>query len=162
MLKKILISAVAASLVAAPLGAGALAKPKKKGPKPYVSPVVDIRAGHPAFHGTSGTLVTVTAQEFIRRCAVPASNGVDAAVYEVPADYKGLQAPMKAVGTGASVQPHDLDIYLFDESCTEVAFFNAEGTDEVGILTPDTAFIVLHNYAPGPVSAHFELTPPRK
>ncbi len=162
MLKKIMIAAVAASLVVAPVGAGALAKGKKKGPKPYVSPEITIRTGHPAFHGQSGTLLTVTAQEFIRRCAVPASNGADAAVYEVPADYKGLQAPIKAIGTGASVQPHDLDIYLFDDTCTETAYFNPVGTDEVGFLTPDTAFILLHNYEPGPVTTHFELTPPGK
>jgi hypothetical protein len=162
MLKKILIAAVAASLVAAPLGAGALAKGKKKGPKPYVSPEITIQTGHPAFHDASGTLLTVTAQEFVRRCAVPASNGADAAVYEVPAAYKGLEAPIKAIGAGASVQPHDLDIYLFDETCTETAFYNAVGTDELGYITTDTAFILLHNYAAGPVTAHFELTPPRK
>lgn len=159
MLKKTLVALVAASLVAAPLGGDALAKAKKKkGPKPYVSPEITIRTGHPAFHSTSGTLLTVTAQEFIRRCAIPASNGVDAAVYEVPADYAGSVAVIKAIGTGASVQPHDLDIYMFDETCTEVAYYNAVGTDELGYTTTDTAFVLLHNYAPGPVTAHFELT----
>jgi hypothetical protein len=162
MLRKIMIATVAASLVAAPFGAGALAKGKKKGPKPYVSPEIAIRTGHPAFHSASGTLLTVTAQEFIRRCAVPASNGADAAVYEVPAAYKGLVAPIKAIGTGSSVQPHDLDIYLFDDTCTETGYYNAVGTDELGYITADTAFILLHNYAPGPVTAHFELSPPGK
>ncbi|HEX2195888.1 MAG TPA: hypothetical protein VHJ76_03090, partial [Actinomycetota bacterium] len=158
MLKKTLVSLVAASLVAAPLGTGALAKAKKKkGPKPYVSEEITIQTGHPAFHSASGTLLTVTAQEFIRTCAVPASNGADAAVYAIPEEYEGIEATIKAIGTGASVQPHDLDIYLFDESCTEVAFYNAVGTDELGITTKDTAFVLLHNYSPGPVTAHFEL-----
>lgn len=162
MLKKILISAVAASLVVAPVGAGALAKGKKKAPKPYVSEEITIEMGHPAFHGNSGTLLTVTAQEFIRTCAIPTTNGVDAAVYEIPADYRGVAATIKAIGTGASVQPHDLDIYLYDESCTEAGFYNATGTDEIGILTPEAAFVVLHNYSPGPVTAHMELTAPAK
>ncbi|MDQ3951513.1 MAG: hypothetical protein M3279_00920 [Actinomycetota bacterium] len=159
MLKKTLVSLVAASLVAAPLGTGALAKAKKKkGPKPYVSSEITIQTGHPAFHSASGTLLTVTAQEFIRRCAVPASNGADAAVYEVPEEYKGLQAMIKAVGADAA-GAYDLDIYLFDKSCTEVAFYNAVGTDELGFTTKDTAFVLLHNYEPGPVTAHFELSP---
>ncbi len=162
MLKKTLVSLLAASLVAAPAGAGALAKAKKKkGPKPYVSADITIRTGHTAAHGASGTLVTVTAQEFIRRCAIPASNGVDAAVFEVPADYKGLQASIKAVGTGAGPAGYDLDLYLFDESCSEVAYYNPVGTDEVGIMTPDTAFILVHQYQPGPVTTHIELTPPK-
>ena len=161
MLKKILVSVVAASLVAVPVGTAALAKGKKKGPKPYVSPEMTIQVGHPAFHDASGTLLTVTAQEFIRTCAIPASNGADAAVFEVPAEYKGLQAPIKAIGSGSNVG-HDLDIYLFDDACTEVGFYNATGTDEYGILTADTAYVLLHNYTGDPVTAHFELAPPSK
>lgn len=162
MLRKTLVTLVAAALVAAPAGTGALAKAKKKkGPKPYVSSEIAIQTGHTAAHGPSGTLVTVTAQEFIRRCALPASNGVDAAVYEVPADYRGLMAPVKAIGTGAAAA-YDLDLYLFDESCNEVAYYNPVGTDEVGIITADTAFVLVHNYEPGPVTVHIELTPPAK
>ncbi|HEV2755150.1 MAG TPA: hypothetical protein VG318_05165 [Actinomycetota bacterium] len=161
MLKKVLVSVVAAFLVAAPVGAGALAKGKKKAPKPYVSPEMTIQVGHPAFHDASGTLLTVTAQEFINTCAVPASNGVDAAVYEVPAEYKGIQATIKAIGSGSQV-PHDVDIYLFNDACEEVGFYNATGTDELGILTADTAFVLLHNYTGDPVNVHYELTPPGK
>jgi hypothetical protein len=160
MLKKTLVMLVAAALVAAPVSSGAFAKGKKqKRPKPYVSEEITIQTGHPAAHSQSGTLVTLTAQEFIRTCAIPASNGVDAAVYEVPADYKGLTASIKALGSGAGPGGYDLDLYLFDESCTEVAFYNPTGTDEVGILTPETAFILVHQYAPGPVTAHIELAP---
>lgn len=157
MLKKTLITLVAAALVAAPVGSGALAAKKKKGPKPYVSDEIAIQTGHPAFHGQSGTLVTVTAQEFINTCAIPATNGVDAAVFEVPADYKGRTASIKAIGTGAGPAGYDLDLYLFDETCTEVASFNPTSTDEVGILTPETAFVLVHDYQPGPVTTHIEL-----
>ena len=162
MLKKTLVTLIAVSLVAAPAGAGALAKAKKKkGPKPYVSSEIAIQSGHTAARSQSGTLVGVTAQEFIRTCALPRTNGVDSAVFEVPADYLGLQGQIKAIGSGAAAN-YDLDLYLFDESCTEVAFYNPVGTDEVGILTTDTVFIVVHNHEPGPVSTHIELTPPSK
>lgn len=159
MLKKTLIAVVAAALVAAPAGAGAFAKGKKKGPKPYVSEEITIQTGHPAAHSQSGTLVTITAQEFIRTCALPSSNGVDAAVYAVPADYRGLTASIKALGSAAGPAGYDLDLYLFDESCAEVAVYNPTNTDEVGILTPDTAFVLVHQYQPGPVTAHIELAP---
>lgn len=162
MLKKVLVSLVAASLIAAPAGAGAFAKGKKKGPKPYVSADITIQTGHPAAHSQSGTLVTVTAQEFIRTCAIPATNGVDAAVFEVPAEYKGLaMASIKAVGSAAGPAGYDLDLYLFDESCTEVAAYNPTNTDEIGILTADTAFILVHQYQPGPITTHIELAPPK-
>ncbi|HYP24400.1 MAG TPA: hypothetical protein VEV43_12570 [Actinomycetota bacterium] len=160
MLKKTLVTLVAAALVAAPVGTGAFAKgKKKKGPKPYVSEEITIQSGHPAAHSQSGTLVTITAQEFIRTCALPSTNGVDAAVYEVPADYKGLTASIKALGTGAGPAGYDLDLYLYDESCTEVAVYNPSNTDEFGVLTPDTAFILVHNYQPGPITQHIELAP---
>ena len=161
MLKKLLVSLVAASLVVAPVGAGALAKGKKKGPKPYVSPEMTLQVGHPAFHDASGTLLTATAQEFIRTCAVPASNGLDALVYELPAEYAGIQAQIKAIGSGSNI-PHDLDIYLFNDACEEVGFYNATGTDELGILSADTAFVLLHNYTGDPLTVHYELTPPGK
>jgi hypothetical protein len=162
MFRKTLVTLLAACVVAAPAGAGAFAKAKKKkGPKPYVSEQITIQAGHPAFRSQSGTLVTVTAQEFIQTCAIPTSNGVDAAVYEVPADYKGLTASIKAIGAAPGPGGYDLDLYLFDESCAEVAIYNPTGTDEVGILTADTAFVLVHQYAPGPVTAHIELTPPK-
>lgn len=158
MPKKTLVTLVAAMLVAAPVGTGALAAKKKKGPKPYVSEEITIQTGHPAAHSQSGTLLTVTAQEFIRTCAVPSTNGVDAAVYEVPADYKGLTASIKAIGSAPGPAGYDLDLYLFDDACTEVGVYNPTNTDEVGILTPETAFILVHQYQPGPVTAHIELS----
>lgn len=157
MFKKTVVTLAAAALVVAPIGTGALAAKKKKGPKPYVSEEIAIQTGHPAAHSQSGTLLTVTAQEFIRTCAVPSSNGFDAAVFEVPAEYKGLTASIKALGAGAPA-PYDLDIYLYDDSCTEVGVYNPTNTDETGILTPETAYVLVHNYQPGPVNAHIELT----
>lgn len=158
MLRKTLVALVAASLVAAPVAGAAAKGKKKKGPKPYVSSEIAIQTGHPAAHSQSGTLLTVTAQEFINTCAIPATNGLDAAVFEVPAEYKGLTASVKALGTGAAA-PYDLDIYLYDESCAEVGVYNPTNTDEAGILTTDTAYVLVHNYQPGPVTAHIELAP---
>ena len=65
---------------------------KKKGPKPYTSEEATINVGHPVFYANSGTLLSATAQEFLNTCAIPQSNGVDAYVYEIPADYAKLSA----------------------------------------------------------------------
>ncbi|HVF53088.1 MAG TPA: hypothetical protein VNC78_05710 [Actinomycetota bacterium] len=159
MLKKLCVLALALSLVASPAMAGGKKKAKPKGPAPWTSPDVTLVAPHPVLYGQSGTVVGVTAQEFINTCAIPSSNGVDAYVFEVPADYKGLQATVKAIGVGGPAG-YDLDIYLFDESCGVTFAYNAANTDETGTTTTDTAFILIHNYAADPVlTAHVELEP---
>ncbi len=144
----------------------ASAAKKKKGPKPYTSEEVSIAAGHAAFYGTSGTLLSVTAQEFINTCAIPGSNGVDAYVFEVPADYQGIDSAISAFGSG-STTGHDLDIYLADESCAITMAWNSTNVDETGIVPKGTAYILLHSFGTGAspagggdtVTAHFELKP---
>ena len=81
MRKNILVAILLLGLLAA-LSAPASAGKKKL--KPYKSETITIAAGHPAFYSTSGTLLTVTAQEFLQTCAIPSSNGLDAYVFEVP------------------------------------------------------------------------------
>lgn len=161
MTRKLLIIGLVLAIAAA-LGAPASAakKKKKKGPKPYKSEEVTIEFGHPVFNGASGTVVAVTAQEFIQTCSIPSSNGLDAYVWEVPEDYLGRIAAISAVGqknAAGDVLPYDLDIYTFDENCEPVLAFNAAGTDESGTLTPETAYILIHNYVGDPVTLHYEL-----
>lgn len=152
-----LVLAIAAALGAPAASAG---KKKKKGPKPYKSEEVTVEVGHPMFFGQSGTLLGITPQEFINSCAIPSTNGLDAYVFEVPKDYLGKPAMIAAVGqpnAAGSALPYDLDIYLFNDACEPILPFNAAGTDESGILTPDTAYLVVHNYTGDPVTFHIEL-----
>jgi len=105
--------------------------------------------------------VGVTPQEFINSCSLPSSNGLDAAVFEVPKDYQNITSQIEATGVGTtdSVLPADIDIYLFDSSCVEVGKFNSVGTSESGVLSAGTAFVLLHNYEGGPTELQFTLKP---
>lgn len=156
MTKKLLILGLVLALVAA-LAGPSLAK-KKKGPKPYTSEEVTVELGHPVFYGTSGTVVGVTPQEFIQSCELPSSNGLDAYVFEVPKEYQKITSSIDATGSAQGIE-HDIDIYLFDSSCASVGAFNAAGTDESGVVSPGTSFILLHNYTGGPTTMQFTLKP---
>ncbi len=156
-MKRILIATLALALVAGS-GSAAVAGKKKKGPKPYKSETVSIATGHTVLNSASGSVLSVTAQEFMARCALPDSNGLDAYVFEVPKEYQSITSAIQATGAGAPV-PHDLDIYLFDSSCAITVAFNTETADESGLLPVGTAFILIHNYQPGPVDAAFTLKP---
>lgn len=162
MAKRLLVIALVLALTAALVGPAAAGKKKKKkkGPKPYVSETVTIDIAHPAFHGLSGTHLTITGQEFLRSCAVPSSNGVDAYVFEVPEEYLDLESMVKAVGDSAPALGYDLDIYMYDADCNETLFFNSAGTDETGLKPKGTSWILLHPYGlpvADSVDAHIEL-----
>ena len=158
----LLTLAVAASLG----GSAAAAKKKPKGPKPYKSEEVTIALGHSVQYSNSGTVVGITAQEFINRCAIPNSNGVDAYVWEVPEDYRNVDAELIALGKGGTAG-YDLDIYLFDESCGITLAANSTSSDERTIMAKGTAYILVHNFGSpsspagggDSVTAHFELKP---
>lgn len=160
MSKKLLVLALVAALLAA-FAAPSVAKKKKKGPKPYTSETVTVQLGHTVLNSQSQTLVGVTPQEFLNSCAIPSSNGVDAWVFEVPAEYQKITSLIEAEGVGVTdgAVAADMDIYLFDAACEQIGTFNTVGTSESGALSAGTAFILLHNYAGGPTDMSFTLTP---
>ena len=160
-MKKFLVLLLVLGLVVSIVGPAGAKKKKKKAVKPYVTEEVEIQAGHPMFNGQSGSLVSVTGQEFLNTCAIPSSNGVDGWVFEVPAAYQKISASAEATGTSVTdaAAPADLDMYFFDDSCTQVGAANAAGTDEFGAMSPGVAFIFLHNYTGGPTTAKITLKP---
>ena len=154
-MKKLIALAVALAIVVAPTTA--LAGKKKKGPKPF-SETASIQTGHPVFNGNSGTIVGLTAQEFMNTCSIPASNGFDAFVFEVPAEYQKIEAQLEATGAGG-VYAYDVDVYTFDSSCAMTSAQNTPGTDQSGYLAKGTAFVLVHNYEPGPIDVTLTLKP---
>ena len=164
-MKKLLALLVTLVLAASIAGPAAAAK-KKKGPKPFKSEEVSIELGHTAAYGTSGTILGVTAQEFMNSCAIPQTNGLDAYVWETPADYKNLQASITAKGSGSS-PGYDLDIVFFDASCKLTFASQSTSSDESAVMPKGTAFILIYNFGSpdvpvggsGPATARFELKP---
>lgn len=160
MSRKILVLCLVAALIAAFMApAGAAKRKKKKAPKPYTSEEVDIVLSHPVANGQSGSVVGVTAQEFMQNCAIPSSNGLDAWVFEVPGPYRKINARTEAMGTTTG-GVYDLDLYYFDKDCElHGAPSNAEGTNETGYMSKGTRYVLMHNYLGEPVTAHLMLKP---
>ena len=157
-MKKLLVLALVLGLVVSIVGPAG-AKKKKKAPKPFVSEEVTIELGHPVANGNSGSLASVTGQEFLNTCAVPSTNGVDGWVFEVPAEYQKIAASAEATGTSVTdaASPADMDMYFFDETCKQVGQANAAGTDEFGAMSPGVSYIFLHNYTGGPTTGQITL-----
>jgi len=156
MRKNILIAILLLGLVAA-LSAPAAAKKKKKKVKPYKSETVTIAVGHPVFNGATGSVVSVTGQEFLQTCSIPSSNGFDAYVFAVPKPYQKLIASVEAIGESPTPVPYDLDIYMYDKKCNQVGASNAVSTDESGVMGKGTAYLLVHPYTGAPVDTFITL-----
>lgn len=158
MLRRTMVLGLVLMLVATvqPAAAGK----KKPKTKPYKSEEVTIAVAHPVFYGDTDSVNNVTAKEFESSCAVPASNGFDAYVFEVPAGYQTITASVKAIGSARTPAGYDLDVFMYDKDCAVKAVSNAEGTDETGVMPAGVSWILVQNYLGEPgVSFHIELAP---
>ena len=160
----LLLTLLVAASLASPASAG---KKKAKGPKPYKSEEVTIQLGHSSLYATTGEVLGITAQEFINSCAIPNTNGVDAFVWEVPADYKNVDALVTAYGTAGSAG-YDLDILLFDETCEITQATQSDAADEMSVMAKGaTTYILVYNFGTtstpvggsDPVTVHIEIKP---
>ena len=155
-MKKMIAVAAALALVVAP--SSALAG-KKKGPKPYTSDTASIATGHPVLSSASGSLVSITGQEFLNTCGIPATNGLDGYVFEIPAEYQAINSSVEVTGVTPAADLYDVDLYAFDADCVQKQALNTAGTDESGSLLAGTAYVFIHNYNPGPLDVQFTLKP---
>ena len=154
MLKKTI--ALGLALALSLVGSAAVAKTKK--PKPYKSEDVQIAIAHPVVYGSTGSVNSVTAQEFQNSCAIPNSNGLDGYVFEVPKQFSKIDAQLDAIGEAGGAAGYDLDIYLYSPDCTPTLAFNQEGTDEAALLPKGTGWIFVHNYLGDPnTTFHIEI-----
>lgn len=163
-MKKTTVVLLALALSASLLGPAEAGKKKKI--KPYVSESVTIQLAHSAQYGNSGTVATVTGQEFINTCAIPNSNGFDSYVFEVPAAWQKAEASLEAIGDSATTVAYDLDLFTFDASCAITLAAQGTGGDETTVMPKGTAYILIHNFGSAtdagggdPVTAHIELKP---
>lgn len=165
-MRKTLALLLTIAVIASLAGPAAAGKKKKKGPKPYKSEEVTIQLGHAVAYGNSGEILGITPQEFVNTCAIPTTNGVDAYVWEVPEDYRNIDALITAYGAGGTAG-YDLDIFLFDDACAVTMASQNTTTDETTVMTKGTAYIMVHNFGAATaqvggsdaVTARFELKP---
>lgn len=156
------IVAMVGALVAAP--ATAAKKKKKKGPKPFTSSEGLIGVPHTVYYSSTGEVHSVTAKEFENRCVIPASNGLDAYVWEVPAEYQAIESNIETFSAGDA---YDLYAFFYKEDCTLQPYaLAASGSTGLvafaprGIMPPGTAYVVMANFLGDPGAAiHFTLKP---
>lgn len=157
MRKKVLVAILLLGLISALSAPASAGKKRKKKVKPYKSETASIAVAHPVFNSASGTLVSVTGQEFLQSCSIPATNGLDAHVFKIPKPYQKLVASIEAIGETATPVPYDLDIYLYDKKCNQVGVANAAGEDESGVMGKGTAYALVHIYTGPPMDAYIKL-----
>ena len=158
--RNLIVVALVIGLLASVLGPASAGKKK---PKPYKSDEGQIAVAHTMLFSSTGEVNSVTAREFENTCAIPATNGLDAYVYEVPAEYQKLQVPIEAIRQ--SSVGHNLYIFFYDKACVRnpVAVSSgstvAEKTDASGIMPAGTAYLLIASFAGDAVTIHYELTP---
>ena len=75
-------------------------------------------------------------------CGPSASQGLDAWVFELPADGPGPGAPVKATGSDL-LGLHNLAVVFFSEGCDVLGQLDTEAADEAGELPAGTRFVVV-------------------
>lgn len=151
-MKKLLVTLVAASLaltvVAAP---SAVAGKKKKPPASKTRTITFEESGSMSVPGPTGAvLFGVTEGEFreVNMCgSMPASQGFDGWVVELPEDYRLGSATLTVLGADAT-GAFDMDAYFYDAGCALMGDYSlTEGPDPAGAIPPGARWIVVDLFA---------------
>lgn len=147
-MRKSLAIAIAALLVLGLVGApSALAKKKKKKKKaPATKTITFEESGTIAIPAPSSLVLGgVTEIEFTiaHGCAsLPASQGVDGHVVEVPEEFRAGDATLEVLGSDAT-GAYDLDVYFYDAGCGLMEPYMTDGVDPSGAIPPGAAWAVV-------------------
>lgn len=158
-MRKFLVVGLAAFLVLGLIGAPSVSakKKKKKKPVPVVKTFTEegtIRVAGP----TGAALKGVTEAEFTiaNECAsMPASQGHDGYVVEIPAEFQTGTGTLQVAGSDATGQ-YDLDVYFYDAGCTLMEPYLTNGADESGMILPGAKWAVVNLFVGA--NASFTLT----
>lgn len=141
-------------------GQSALAGEKKKPPVLATRTIKFEESGSMIVPGpTTRNLFGITEFEFawVNACAsMPASQGLDGWVVELPEDFRNGIASMEVLGADAT-GAYDLDVYFYDASCTwmrDVSLLG--GADESGPIPPGATWAFVSLFAGA--NATFDLT----
>ena len=142
-MRKPLIAALTVALLvgAIAMPADAAKKKKKKAPQTITfTEEGSLRAPAP----TSLLLFGLTDAEFLvaNECAsMPVTQGHDAWVLEIPAEYSDGRATVEA--KGASPAPYDMNLYFYDAGCALMELQLTEGVDPTGSIAPGAKWAIL-------------------
>lgn len=159
MRRSLAVLMAACLLSGAAIGTADAAKKKKSKKKP------------PATFEAKGSLVTAnptdfvagtsfTRQEFLATCAVPASQGLDGYVIELPEKFHELSASVLIQGADA-LGLYDLDLFFFSEDCSARGEQSSSDADELGFFPPDTKYIFVSAFLGGGITFDVKVTEQR-
>lgn len=157
-MKKSLVVGLAALLVLGVIGAPvATAKKKKKKPIPATKTITFEAEGTIQVAGPSGVAFGITESEFyfVNNCAMPASQGLDGYVVEIPSEFQAGTASLQVAGSDAT-GAYDLDVYFYDSGCNLMEPYMTEGADPSGAIVTGAKWAVV-NLSLG-ANASFKLT----
>jgi len=150
-IRKTLVIYLVVALGASLLGSTAIAgKKKKKAPQPWKSEEAVIAVPHTMLISSTGERNNVTLREFENRCEIPASNGLDAWVYEVPKEYQAIQSDIAARGVAG--QTRSFYVIMYDENCEMKLYLTGSDAipsaedDTEGIMPPGIAYLGIASF----------------
>ncbi len=158
---RILLCTLALVLALAMSAVPATAKKKKK-PKPYKADPHTLVVAHTMLQASTGEQNNVTLREFENRCSFPpVTNGLDAVVWEVPAEYQTIQSNVETFTTATNIWDHYFVMY--NEACEAQFTHGASGTtgqtSAGGIMLPGIKYVAIANFAGEPADVWWEATP---
>lgn len=135
-MRRLLVLALITSLTT-----GAFAVPAVAGKKKPIrfSTEGAFQVGNPADYMLDAGLVR---NEFALTCAIPASQGTDGFVIELPAALQKIDSNASLEGQDATGGP-DMDMYFYDEGCLSTGDVATTELSEYGIVPAGTKWIVV-------------------
>lgn len=136
-MRRSLVLALVACLLGAFVALPAEAAKKKKKPVTFKTEG-SFAVANPATLEQGG----VTQNEFTTTCAIPASQGLDGYVIELPAKVGKVTSTVSATG-GDTTGIYDLDMYFYDKDCVFKSASSTAGSDEQGAMPSGTKYVVV-------------------
>lgn len=139
-MKKLVVFLLASILVLSVVGGPALAGKKKKKPKPVppapVTQEITFEAAGtarvPAVTNAAGGGITELEFTVANECAsMPATQGHDGFVIELPEEYRDGNATLTVTGSDATTL-YDFNVYLYSSECSLMEPYIEEGADASG------------------------------
>lgn len=149
-MKKLVVFLLASLLVVAVVGGPAAAGKKKKKPKPPPVPVTETITFEeegttrvPALTNRVGGGVTELEFVIAKECAeMPATQGHDGHVIELPEPYRDGNATLALTGSDATGL-YDYNVYLYDSNCSLMEPYIEEGADASGAIPAGAQWAVV-------------------
>lgn len=148
-MRRLTALALVLGLVGAMTAAPALAGKKKK--------PISFEASGSFAVANPGSLegASITGNEFVETCAIPATQGVDGFVVELSDEISNVMANVLVAG-GDATGIYDLDMYFFTADCAPVGAASTPDSDEIGAFPAGTKYVLVNAFWGAEIE--FELT----